>query len=74
MDVSKEFGNIIREKRKKQNLTQEELAEKCNLSTRHINSIEHGYTNPKFDTVMHICSVCGIDVGELPVSGDKKTY
>jgi len=36
------LGTRIRKARKQQNLTQEQLAEACNLSTAHIGHIERG--------------------------------
>lgn len=58
-------------------LTQEELAEMCELSPRHVSNIESGKANPKLDTVMALCSVCDINAGELPrikTNEEERTY
>ena len=46
-----EFGNKIAELRKKNGLTQAELAEKCNLNIRSIQRIESGKVVPRAYTV-----------------------
>ncbi len=66
MNYKKELGNVIREHRTKKQLSQEKLAEKCEMSTHQISDIENGKTNPKYDTVMKICDVCAINTGALP--------
>lgn len=77
MKINTEFGQIVRTRRKELNMTQESLAEECKLSTRHISDIENGRVNPKFDTIVKICDVCEIDIGELPrveVENEENTY
>ncbi len=59
------FGRKISTLRKELELSQEEFAERCDLSSRHISTIENGKANPKLDTVLKICTVCGINTGEL---------
>jgi transcriptional regulator with XRE-family HTH domain len=51
----KTFGKNVREARRKQGFTQEELAEKCGLDFRQIGSIERGETNPTLQTIQKIC-------------------
>lgn len=43
------MGNCIREARKTQMLTQDELSEKLGISVRHIANIEKGKINPSFE-------------------------
>ncbi len=74
MEAHKEFGRKICTYRKKMNLSQEEFAEKCDLSLRQISAIETGKANPKLETVLKLCGVCQMDAGELSVlfeSGEK---
>ncbi len=73
MEISKEFGQKICKYRKKMNLSQEEFAEKCDLSLRHISTIERGKTNPKLETVLKICSACEIDTGELLMLAEEES-
>jgi len=65
MDILKKFGKFVRVNRKACRLSQEEFAEKCDLSPRHITDIENGKVNPKLDTVIQICDVFGVDAASL---------
>lgn len=65
MEILKKFGKTVRSHRKAIKLSQEQLAEKCELSPRHITNIENGKANPKLDTVIHICDAFGIDTSAL---------
>ncbi len=59
------FGNKVREKRKEKRISQETLAELCDLSTRHISDIENGKVDPRLGTAAKLCTVCGIHADEL---------
>jgi len=45
MDILIRFGLMIKKNREKQNLSQEELAEKCGLHRTYISSVERGKRN-----------------------------
>lgn len=47
----KQLGQSIKSYRLKRNLTQEKLAEMCNLSTPHISNIERGTESISFSTL-----------------------
>ncbi|MGN1183237.1 MAG: helix-turn-helix transcriptional regulator [Faecalibacillus sp.] len=47
----KRLGNIIRQKRYQEKITQEELSERTGISKRHIAKIENGVANASFDIV-----------------------
>lgn len=49
--IREKIGIMIREKRNSQHLTQEELAEKVNLSTGMIGQIERGETMPSVENL-----------------------
>ncbi len=66
MNCLTELGELIRDRRNMKHMSQEELAEKCQLSPRHISDIENGKTNPKYQTLVMLCSECEIDIGDLP--------
>lgn len=59
------FGPIVRSRRKSKHITIEQLAELCDMSDRGISNIEREVSMPRLDTVLQICSICGINVGEL---------
>lgn len=57
------LGNRIRVAREKKGITQEELAERVNISPSHISVIERGVKTVRIDTVVRIAN-------ELDVSAD----
>jgi len=59
------YGDIIREKRISKNLTEEYLAEICDISDRSLRYIEAGHVVPKLDTVLKIAGALCMDIGEL---------
>ena len=52
-------GARLKALRKERGYTQEQLAERTNLSTRHIAGIEKGEANPSFEVLYTIISVLG---------------
>ena len=59
------IGKFIAECRKKNNLTQAQLAEKLNITDRAISKWETGKAMPNFDIMLDLCSILGINVNEL---------
>ena len=57
--LREKIGIMIREKRNSQHLTQEELAEKVNLSTGMIGQIERGETMPSIESLDAIIKELG---------------
>ena len=66
-DMLDSFRDEVRRKRKKQHMTQRQLADKLHLSLRTIMDIENGHTVPRLDTVICICL-------ELDISLDSILY
>ncbi len=58
----KKIGLEIKEYRMKNNLTQEELAEKCNLSTIHISNIERGKTCLSLFTLKKMSDILNFNI------------
>ena len=57
--------NIIRDKRKQQGLSQEELAKKCGVSRQTINAIENNKYDPTLALAFHLASELKTRVDEL---------
>ena len=53
-------GKRIQSARLSKGLTQEQLAEKCNVSTNHISSIETGNSSFSFPLLISLCN--GLDI------------
>lgn len=57
-----EIGTILRQKRKSQGLTLEQVAQHCGLSIRFISEVERGKPTAEFGKVLFLLSAIGIDL------------
>lgn len=64
------IGKFIAECRKKNNLTQMQLAEKLNITDRAISKWENGKGMPDSSIMIDLCNELGISVNEL-LSGER---
>ena len=65
------IGLFIASKRREQNLTQEQLAEKIGVSNKTVSKWETGKTMPDYSVVEALCEVLNISVSEL-IAGKEK--
>ena len=63
------IGKFISERRKNKKLTQEQLAEKLNISDRAVSKWERGLCLPDASIMIPLCEILGINVNEL-LSGE----
>ena len=66
------IGKFISECRKKENLTQAQLAEKLNITDRAVSKWENGKAMPDSSIMLDLCSFLNISVNEL-LRGEKIT-
>jgi transcriptional regulator with XRE-family HTH domain len=66
-----ELGSRITKLRKQKGMTQMELAEKCNITTRTIQRIEAGVVSPHAFTLRKLSEVFGVEM-EVAVGDDRK--
>lgn len=59
------IGEEIQKIRRKQGLTQEDLAERANLNSTHLGFIEQGRKEPKFKTLKKIANALDVRVKDL---------
>lgn len=59
------FGSRIQELRKKNNLTQAELAEKIGLSTNFIGMVERGERNTSVDKIFKLAKAFNISLAQF---------
>jgi|GEM_PF-1549083 len=64
-------GNNIKKFRKRENMTQQALAERLNVTRQAVSQWENGNTQPDLDTLAVIAGVFGVDMMEV-IYGDKK--
>ena len=69
MDQEK-IGKFIQEKRKKVNLTQNEIAEKLDITDRAVSKWERGLCLPDAGTMPKLCEILRISINDL-FSGEK---
>lgn len=70
MEISKElfiinFGVHLRKLREKNNMSQQDLANDCNVSKRQIGRIERGEINTTLGTIINIANALEIEPKEL---------
>ena len=53
------FGRRVRDLRKREGYTQEELAEAVGLSVEYISKIERGLASPSFAVIADLCNLFG---------------
>lgn len=70
------IGERIRKSRIENNLTQENLAEKLNVSVAFISRIERGTTRLNLKRLTQICNILGIDEGAIlnGINTDSTNY
>jgi len=73
MDVKKILGQRIKKYRKEQNITQEQLAEKINISTRALCGIELGENFLTAETLENISKVLNVEFADLFFQEKTKT-
>ncbi len=62
---NKLIGHRIKEIRENRGYTQEQLAEKLNLSVQHVSVIERGVKSPRLDTFIRIANILEINADYL---------
>lgn len=60
-----ELGKKIRQMRQQLNLTQEELADRCELTKGYISQLENNLTSPSITTLCDILNALGTTLGEF---------
>ena len=64
-DVLKQFGTRVREFRKSQGLSQEELGARCGLDRTYIGGIERGERNVALKNICRIAAALQVSPAEL---------
>lgn len=67
------LGDKLYELRRKKNLTQDEVAEKLNVTRQTISKWETNLSTPDFDKIAPLCELYGITPNELLLENDNKT-
>lgn len=74
----KKMGDNIRKKRREIDMTQEQLAELCNISAVFVSQIESGIKKPRFETIYNISVALKVPVsilvGDMPAHHEYVNY
>ena len=62
---TRSFGQVIRDRRRQLDLTQEEVAKRINTSTPYVGHLESGKRHPSDKVVNRLAAVLGLDPREL---------
>ena len=65
------LSDFLKDKRKKLNLTQQQLAEKAGVGLRFIRELEQGKTTLRMDKVNQVLKLFGQELGPQPINRDK---
>jgi y4mF family transcriptional regulator len=65
------LSDFLKDKRKKLNLTQQQLAEKAGVGLRFIRDLEQGKTTLRMDKVNQVLKLFGQELGPQPVQRNK---
>ncbi|MBF0326938.1 MAG: helix-turn-helix transcriptional regulator [Alphaproteobacteria bacterium] len=65
MDVREQFGRILRDLRKAQGLTQEELAFRAEMNVTYLSDIERGRWNPSLAMLVDLARGLGLHPADL---------
>ena len=65
MDTGESFARVLKKRRRQAGLTQEQLAEKCGLSTRYISLLECNSQQPTLGYIYILAGGLGISMAGL---------
>lgn len=65
------FGNAVRERRESKNLSQEELADLCNIHRTYIGGVERGERNPTLRTMLKLAAALDTQLSTLILAMEK---
>lgn len=72
--INTTIGTIIKEYRKRNNLTQKEMALKVECGQQHISDIERGVKNPSLKMLIDICIALNIEPSNLVLEFETEAY
>jgi y4mF family transcriptional regulator len=66
-----DLSNFLKQKRKQNNLSQPELAEKAGVGLRFIRELEQGKQSYRVDKVNQVLKLFGYELAPLPIDRNK---
>ncbi len=72
MSIRKAFGEVLREARRKQKLSQERLALESGMDRAYISRLERGLTQPTLETIFRLSAILQVSSSTLVRRVEKK--
>lgn len=69
--MTMQYGNILRDKRKKKKLTLTELAQKTGLSVSYLSLLERGINSPTVESLNKVCTALDLTLSDLIAKASK---
>ena len=69
----KKIGSFLKELRKEKDITQEQLAEKLNISVSNLGKIETGYSGVSIDLVIEMAMFFGVSLDYILLGRELQT-
>jgi y4mF family transcriptional regulator len=70
-NLSVSLSGFLKDKRKRINLTQQQLAEKAGVGIRFVRDLEQGKTTLRMDKVNQVLQLFGQELGPQPINRSK---
>ena len=64
-NINKHLANVFKYHRKKNNYTQEQVAELSNLSSKYISQLERGISGGTLETILKLCNIYKISPNSI---------
>jgi len=69
--ISMSLSDLLKDRRKKLNLSQQQLAEKAGVGLRFVRDLEQGKTTLRMDKVNQVLLLFGLELGPQPINRNK---
>ncbi|WP_348223474.1 helix-turn-helix transcriptional regulator [Luteolibacter sp.] len=73
VELGRRVTNALRIKREQLGISQNELAQRCNMSRTGLRAIELGINSPTFVSLCLICTALGVSLGEIVAEMEKQS-
>jgi y4mF family transcriptional regulator len=68
---SMSLSDFLKDRRKKLNLSQQQLSEKAGVGLRFVRDLEQGKTTLRMDKVNQVLQLFGLELGPRPINRNK---
>ncbi len=59
------MGTRLKEKRRSHHLTQEQMADRLNISIKHYSEVERGISGLSVENIINVCDILGVSIDYL---------